>query len=169
MLGVPASKKIEFPFLAPLTIRRTAARGLRVPRPDFLAMPFYRVVNRRNVSNFKGTEYQRNDEPFGIPSRGPRRGRQGYVAYAPRDPDNHGTCYFHGPARQPFFRRCGSSAALYRHRDSEYRSLAHVPIKSIHLIDKDAAQNPRCMPESKKASNFFKDRLERTIKPGALV
>jgi hypothetical protein len=40
--GVPASKKIEFAFRAPLTIRRIAARGLRVPRPDFLAMPFYR-------------------------------------------------------------------------------------------------------------------------------
>jgi hypothetical protein len=38
--GVPASQKIEFAFLVVLIIRETAARGLRVPRPDFLALRF---------------------------------------------------------------------------------------------------------------------------------
>jgi hypothetical protein len=56
--GIPASQKIEFAFLAPLIIRRIAARGLRVPRPDFLAMPFYRG-RERDVTRHRREPAQR--------------------------------------------------------------------------------------------------------------
>jgi hypothetical protein len=43
-----------------LIIRRIAARGLRVPRPDFLAMPFYRG-RERNVTRHRRESAQRKE------------------------------------------------------------------------------------------------------------